>query len=74
MGFRPILDTLKIYTIKTDINDTRPIRIMKVSELKEAIKNMEDDIELIIVADNAPPWITDFYISEITPSEDDSDE
>tara|TARA_R110002012_G_C11674432_1_gene613468 strand:+ start:7157 stop:7291 length:135 start_codon:yes stop_codon:yes gene_type:complete len=35
---------------------------MKVSELKKQIEKMDDDMELIVVAPNAPPWITQFTI------------
>lgn len=42
---------------------------MKVSELKQMIKDMDDETKLRVVAPNGPPWITHFVI-EVVPSEE----
>tara|TARA_R110002051_G_scaffold25338_1_gene61871 strand:- start:1117 stop:1269 length:153 start_codon:yes stop_codon:yes gene_type:complete len=47
---------------------------VKISTLIEQLQKMNPEHFIRIGASNAPPWITDFYFSEVTPSEDDSDE
>jgi len=36
---------------------------MKVSELRKAIEGLDDDVDLVISAPNAPPWITEFRLA-----------
>ena len=42
---------------------------MKVKELKEQLKNLDDEIELTIIAPNSPPWIKEFRIIPIEEEE-----
>ena len=42
---------------------------MKVSEMKKQLENLDDDIELKIIAPNAPPYITEFRIIPVTEEE-----
>ena len=44
---------------------------MKVKELKEQLKNLDDETDLRIVAPNAPPYIVEF---RIVPIEEDENE
>lgn len=43
---------------------------MKVKELKEQLKNLDDEIELRIIAPNAPPYIVEFRIVPLIKEEE----
>ena len=43
---------------------------MKVGELREAIKDLDDNDDLTIRAPNAPPWITEFLIAPVPEEEE----
>jgi len=42
---------------------------MKVSEMKKQLEKLDDDIELRIIAPNAPPYITEFRIIPVAEEE-----
>ena len=39
-------------------------------ELREAIKDLDDDDDLTIRAPNAPPWITEFVIVPVSQEDE----
>ena len=43
---------------------------MKVKELKDQLKNLDDETELKIVAPNVPPWIVEFRIIPIVKEDE----
>ena len=43
---------------------------MKVKELKNRLEDIDDEHEVIIEAQNAPPWITLFGIRFVEPSDE----
>ena len=67
--FGLILDTPIIYTFTTNKYHTQLPQNMKVSEMKKQLENLDDDIELKIIAPNAPPYITEFRIITVTEEE-----
>jgi len=44
---------------------------MLVKELKEILKQMDDNDKLIVKAINAPPWITHFVIQKVEEEDED---